>query len=130
MFVLGVDVGRGSDESAIALRRGDLIERIKTFSSDHTMVTVSEVLTLAASSVAGIAMIDSIGIGAGVLDRLRQMRRDGSSPIDAQPFTASAQSNRRDLTGSYSFRNDRSAAWWNMRASRPVARRQRDAPRR
>jgi uncharacterized protein YdiU (UPF0061 family) len=31
------------------------------------------------------------------------------------PFTASAQSNRRDQSGAYSFRNDRSAAWWNMR---------------
>jgi hypothetical protein len=31
------------------------------------------------------------------------------------PFTAGAQSSRQDLTGSYSFRHDRSAAWWNMR---------------
>jgi hypothetical protein len=115
-FVLGVDVARGGrDESAIAVRRGDLIERIHTFATDDTMDVVGQVLRLAAGSVAGIAMVDDVGLGAGVLDRLRQMRRDGLSPIDATPFTASAQSNRRDLTGAYSFRNDRSAAWWGMR---------------
>ena len=59
------------------------------------------------------ALIDSIS--AGVLDGLRQLRREGTSPVDAQLFTASVQSNRTDVTGSYGFRNDRSAAWWHLR---------------
>jgi hypothetical protein len=113
--VFGVDVARGgSDECAIAVRRGDLVERIVTYRSDDTMGTVEQVLKLAVGTVGGIAMVDSIGIGAGVLDRLRQMRREGTSPLDAQAFTASAQSGLTDITGSYSFRNDRSAAWWRM----------------
>jgi hypothetical protein len=114
--VFGVDVARGgSDECAIAIRRGDLVERIVTYRSDDTMGTVDQLLKLAVGTVGGVAMVDSIGIGAGVLDRLRQMHREGTSPLDAQPFTASAQSGLSDITGSYSFRNDRSAAWWRMR---------------
>ena len=45
------------------------------------------------------ALVDVIGIGAGVLDRLREMG------AKAQPFTASAGTRRRDATNELGFTN-------------------------
>ena len=104
-----------NDECAIAIRQGDVVDRIVTFRSDDTMQVVEQVQKLAVDTVGAVAMVDSIGLGAGVLDRLRQLKREGLSRLDPQPFTASAQSGRTDVSGSYSFRNDRSAAWWHLR---------------
>jgi hypothetical protein len=54
-------------------------------------------------------MVDVIGIGAGVLDRLREQG------CRAEAFNASAGTKNKDATGELGFPNCRSAAWWLMR---------------
>ena len=55
------------------------------------------------------AVIDSIGVGAGVYDRCRELE------LKSDPFIASAKATRKDRSGQISFRNLRSAAIWHVR---------------
>ena len=57
----------------------------------------------------GMAVVDVIGIGAGVVDRLREQ---GKNVVG---FNASERTNRRDRSGELGFVNKRAAAWWNIR---------------
>lgn len=113
--LMGVDVARyGEDETVVAPRQGSVSYELRTWSQADTMET--------ANNVAGplnhpqaLAIIDDIGIGAGVIDRLREMNFNGDIAGEAIPFTASKNSGRLDASGEFHFQNDRAAAWWRMR---------------
>ncbi len=65
-----------------------------------------------------LAVVDVIGIGAGVVDRLRELNRD------VLPFNAAEHTERKDKSGELGFADVRSAAWWNLRElleSEPIA---------
>jgi len=53
--------------------------------------------------------VDEIGLGAGVVDRLREQGKR------VLPFNASAGTGHRDKSGELGFADTRSAAWWNLR---------------
>lgn len=113
--VIGVDVARGGeDETAIAVRYGSLVTEVKRYRQADTMETAD---TAAAylHEPGAIAVVDVVGIGAGVYDALRRYRRTGKIVGRPMPFVAGAQSGGRDFIGEFRFRNDRSAAWWKMR---------------
>jgi hypothetical protein len=57
----------------------------------------------------GRAIIDVIGLGAGVYDRLREV---GARPL---AYTGSGKAQVRDRSGKFGFTNVRSAAYWNLR---------------
>lgn len=106
----GVDVARsGKDKSAIAIRRGDVIVSVETFARSDTMETCGKVKRVLDADLSMRGIIDVIGIGAGVYDRLREM----GSKVD--PFTASAKTTRTDRSGQVKFANLRSFAWWSAR---------------
>jgi hypothetical protein len=67
------------------------------------------VQTALSSFPGGTAIVDSIGVGAGVLDQLRAQR------VNVLPYIGSAKTRFRDRSGTQTFNNTRSAAWWNMR---------------
>lgn len=73
--IMGVDVGRGGDLSALAIRCGDVIHTIKKQNYADTMATVGWVVDAFKSCKVRPTTIyvDSIGIGAGVADRLREL---------------------------------------------------------
>lgn len=107
---IGVDVARfGADRTCIATRQGDLIHELERRPPQDTMATAFDVELALRRAPHSHAIVDVIGIGAGVLDKLRQ---DGYS---AYPFNASAGTGKRDMTNTLKFPNLRSAAWWNMR---------------
>lgn len=107
---VGVDVARsGHDKSAAAIRHGNVITRIVTWSKADTMETTGRVKGLLTADPALTAIVDVIGIGAGVYDRLREQG------AKADPFTAGRKTGRKDATGQFGFRDVRSAAWWNLR---------------
>lgn len=54
-------------------------------------------------------VVDSIGIGAGVADRLRQRG------LGVVAFNASERTQFLDRSGQVGFVNKRAAAWWNLR---------------
>lgn len=99
----GVDVGRGGDESVLAIRDGWAV----VLEANRRRDTMSQVADLQGRD--GRAIIDVIGLGAGVYDRMREL---GERPV---AYTGSGKAPARDRSGKYGFTNTRSAAYWNLR---------------
>ena len=75
--VLAVDVARfGSDSSVILRRRGDRVEEIKAYHGLDTMQLVGRVVAAVLESSPRRTYIDEIGVGAGVVDRLKELGYD------------------------------------------------------
>ncbi|GAH38677.1 unnamed protein product, partial [marine sediment metagenome] len=71
---LGVDVaGMGRDLTVFAFRRGDVVEKFKTFSKQDHMVTVGKIKNTLIKKE-DTAFVDSLGEGAGVYSRLAEQQ--------------------------------------------------------
>jgi hypothetical protein len=115
--VVGVDpayLGTEGDETAIALRQGECVERVVRYRDADTIETADNAARYLHES-GSIAVVDVIGIGAGVVDSLRKYKREGKIKAEIIQFVAGASSTRYDRIGALRFRNDRAAAWWNFR---------------
>lgn len=108
--VLGVDVGHsGEDATVIATRQGNVVFGLESWQQTDTVQTATLVEARLDRHVQAVAIVDGIGVGAGVVDLLRHHRRN------VRPFIAGASTKRRDATGVLHFADVRSAAWWNVR---------------
>lgn len=109
--VVGVDVARsGSDQTVLALRHGDVVSELRRYSHADTMATTGRVTAVLEANPGARAVIDVIGVGGGVVDRLREQ---GYKRTVA--FNASAGTARTDRSRELGFINTRSAAWWWLR---------------
>lgn len=127
---LGVDVARsGADSTVLAHRHGVCITRLETHDRENTMQTTARVQGAmgrtdpdqdedqdegAAEPEAGdgeglVPVVDSAGVGGGVVDRLREQ----GAPVLA--YTGAAKTKNRTRDGEYGFVNTRSAAIWRVR---------------
>ena len=71
--VLAVDVARfGSDRSVILRRRGEQVEEIRTFQGLGTMQLTGWVISTINKSQPSRICVDEIGVGAEVVDRLKE----------------------------------------------------------
>jgi hypothetical protein len=73
------------------------------------MATTGRVAAVLNANPDARAIIDVIGIGAGVCDRLREMG------FKITGFNAGTATKRKDRAGELEFENNRSAAWWHLR---------------
>ena len=72
--ILGVDVARfGSDRSVILRRRGDRVEDIRVLRQMDTMQLAGWVVAAIRECNPAQVYVDEIGVGAGVVDRLREL---------------------------------------------------------
>lgn len=108
--VVGVDVARsGNDETCLALRTGHVVKELRKYRRSDTMETTGNVLA-ALAGLDGTAIVDVIGVGAGVVDRLLEQQ------VPTIAFNASEHARGvKDVAGQLGFKNARSAAWWRMR---------------
>ena len=119
---IGVDVARGGDDkSIIAPRYAWAIDSLIYF--EHGSATQGDTMALANRCWShlrrymrarlqyeqGIAVVDVIGVGAGVVDRLREL---GANVI---AFNAAKKTYKMDWTEEFGFTNQRSWVWWNFR---------------
>jgi hypothetical protein len=75
--ILGVDVARfGDDQSVICQRQGLSVKPMKKFRGLDTMTLSSLVAQEITRQNAAACFVDVVGIGAGVVDRLRQLGFD------------------------------------------------------
>ena len=75
--ILGVDVARfGDDQSVILVRQGTAILDIKRFRGLDTMKLSARVAEAHREHHPSAVFVDGVGVGAGVVDRLRQMDYD------------------------------------------------------
>lgn len=106
--VLGVDVARsGGDSTVIAHRHGVAVVELEPHDREDTMQTTGRVQ---ASLVDGaVPVVDSVGVGGGVVDRLRELR------VPVLAYTGAAKTRVRTRDEEFGFVNVRSAAYWRMR---------------
>ena len=72
--ILGVDVARfGDDRTAMVLRDGDSLEWIMRYRDLDLMQTAARVADFINEYTPHAVMVDGVGVGGGVVDRLRQM---------------------------------------------------------
>lgn len=107
--VVGVDVARsGTDSTVMALRHGWTVAEIRYSELEDTMQTTGRVAGIL-DAKGGEAVVDVIGIGSGVVDRLREL---GHRTVG---FNAGEGTDLVDSSGELGFARKRSAAWWHMR---------------
>ena len=97
---VGVDVARsGLDKTVAAIRHGDVITAIQAWAKADTMETTGRVKGIMEGEAGATAVVDVIGIGAGVYDRLREQG------IRSDPFNAGRKTTRKDKTGQFGYYN-------------------------
>lgn len=110
MHTVGVDVARtGEDVTVLALRKGSLVTELRKYRKEDTMETTGHVKGVLDADPTCQAVVDVVGIGAGVVDRLREQK----CKVDG--FNAGAGTKRKDKARELGFANCRSAGWWNLR---------------
>lgn len=111
----GVDVARaGSDDTVFAHRVGLAIVRLEIHNREDTMQTTARVQAATGAGededeVKAVPVVDSMGVGGGVVDRLREL------DVPVLAYTGAAKTGARDRTGEWSFTNTRGAAYWHVR---------------
>jgi hypothetical protein len=114
---VGVDVGGGTggDKIVFALcYDGVKIDEIRSaaFALDPavtTMEIVGQVGGILDKQRAGVAVVDVIGLGAGVQHRLIELNKPSI------PFNAASGTHFTDKSGELGFENWRAAGWWMLR---------------
>jgi hypothetical protein len=110
--IVSIDVAdEGPDRSVIGLRCRNWLYQIDVFEDGDPEDTADRAHHRAATGSSII--VDSIGVGAGTLARLKRLQTEGKYTVRA--FIASKGTKRKDATGHFGFANTRSAAWWNLR---------------
>lgn len=112
--VVSVDVARfGPDSTAVAVRRGNLLEEIETWSKKDLMETTRLVIRVlnrvgveryVSGRGRGEVIVDAVGLGSGVADRL-----------DEEGYAVSAFKGSRKARDRDRFMNARAESWWALR---------------
>jgi len=107
----GVDVARfGGDSTVFAHRHGVAITELELHDREDTMQTTARVQAATGTGdAARVPVVDSMGVGGGVVDRLREL----GVPVLA--YTGAAKTKGRTRDGEWGFNNCRSAAYWRLR---------------
>jgi hypothetical protein len=127
---VGADIARsGADTTVLALRQGSIIVEFRRTSYADTMVPVGMIGNVL-RRYKGIGLIDIIGIGAGVYDRLKEVKslelQAGKKPQwGILPFNAAAKAASigpdgteqplTDRSEELQFLNLRAASMWHLR---------------
>jgi len=117
---VGVDVARfGGDKTVMALldrypvdgqdQAGGVISELRRSSREDTMATTGRVAGIVSSSPGRVPIVDVIGVGGGVVDRLREQG------FEVVAFNASESTDRKDRSKELGFVNKRAGAWWLLR---------------
>lgn len=103
--ILGVDVARyGEDRTVILERRGPVVRCRSVSQQEDTMQTAGRVAQALRETGASAAHVDVIGVGAGVVDRLREQ---GLPVVPVNVGEAAWDSER--------FTNRRAECFWALR---------------
>lgn len=102
---LGVDVARfGDDETVIALRRGSVVRVYETASKQDTMQTAGRAKRARVDTLATAVKVDVVGVGGGVVDRLKEQ----GEPVSGVNVGEGARDSER-------FVNRRAELYWGLR---------------
>ena len=92
-IVLGVDVARfGEDKTVIAVRQGRKVLELRRYRDMDTMQVAAKTVSAIREFSPSATFVDGVGIGAGVVDRLRMLGHDiievnaGMKPDDDKTY--------------------------------------------
>lgn len=103
--LLGVDVARfGDDFSVIYRRQGPMLFEPRSFNRIDTMALAAHVFDEARDFGTRMVFVDGVGVGGGVVDRLREL---GLDVVDVQSGEAATEPKR--------FKNRRMELWWRVK---------------
>lgn len=106
---IGADIAdSGDDKTVFAERHGRHITTLTYFQQSDLMETTNR-LAARLLLARGTAVIDVIGIGAGVVSRLRELK------ASVMPFNAAERAEATDTSGELGFINKRAHGWWHLR---------------
>jgi phage terminase large subunit len=111
--ILGLDVARyGSAETVAAVRRGDTLERIEAWHGMDTIASAGRAIAIAREEGAQTIVVDTVGVGGGVADRLNELKREDPTlwALSIVEFESSARSTEPDR-----FHSARDEAYWLLR---------------
>jgi hypothetical protein len=103
----GVDIARmGTDKSVIYRNRGGQIRLVKSWAKKDTMQSAGEIAAILKQQQHKYipAVVDIIGLGAGVYDRLKELT------FNVAPFQGSERAHNPPK-----FKNRRAETWWTFR---------------
>jgi hypothetical protein len=116
---IGVDVARmGGDKSVIAMRYENFIDVLEKRGSIDTMACAGYVAAHMQRNPGAKVLIDIIGIGAGVYDRLaEEFNNIQGFDVDEyiHPFHVQGSTDFMDETELWEFTDCYSASYWNLR---------------
>lgn len=102
--ILGLDIARfGDDATVICVRQGSKILWLQQWVRIDTMETAGNTMAIIERIKPSVVKVDSTGIGAGVADRLRELKVNAKD-VD---FGGSAKENDR-------YENIRAEEYWNL----------------
>lgn len=108
----GVDVADGgADRTVLAIRRGRSIDELRVHPQARTMECAGRTVGILRANESAYAIVDVIGVGAGVVGRVREQVPEHRCIA----FNASSRSDATDATGELHFDNKRAEAWWRLR---------------
>jgi hypothetical protein len=120
----GADIARGGEASTVfALRANSanlrIITELRRYPYERDTMATAGRLAGILRERAGKAIVDVVGLGAGVVDQLRHLSRTGDLPTRAEiiAFNAgeSPDEGATDRTGELLFANLRAQVWWRLR---------------
>jgi hypothetical protein len=108
---VGADIGESDDPTVLAPKYGEFIDELLVLEGLDTMKSAKAIEEFIDSSgnPRAYAVVDAIGIGSGVVARLRE------DEYRVVAFVASEKSTLKDETDTFGFANKRAEAWWNLR---------------
>lgn len=112
--ILALDVARtGEDEIVATIRHGAVVyPQIIWFHKD-TMETVGRMMNIIRENSPDIVNIDGIGVGGGVVDRLREIQNSGTlGNVNINDVNVGMTANQSDR-----FMNVRAEIYWKLRES-------------
>lgn len=103
---IGCDVARfGHDETVIAMKRGNVLTFEKIMARKDTMTTTGEIIKTARGDKNIPLKIDSIGVGAGVADRLAEQKYNMREIVASAKATQNTVYKNKRAEDYFSFKN-------------------------
>jgi hypothetical protein len=114
---LGVDVARfGDDSTVVYLREGQRARKVGSLQGKDLMQTVGLIVRCLDETKADKVRVDDIGLGGGVVDRLRELRDEKRISADVIPINVGERPTVTDNEGSDAkFLNLRAQLNWGVR---------------
>lgn len=114
---LGVDPARyGDDESIIAIAKGVYILPLEAHNKQDTMQTAGHVIRAITRYNGSQVNIDTVGLGAGVYDRVREELFNQKIPCSPKPVHAGGKAPSIVVRGErLKFKRYRDYLYWNFR---------------